>query len=92
MAEERLQKILSRSGVASRRKAEELIRTRGLEAASPGWIADYDWQGFIPYDQLPTRFNPQGGMIAMLAPDLQCLRASRHTIVMEAQIRGDVVI
>jgi len=31
---------------------------------SPGWIADYDWQGFIPYGQLPTRFNPEGGMIA----------------------------
>ncbi|WP_286830919.1 MULTISPECIES: penicillin acylase family protein [Kordiimonas] len=31
---------------------------------SPGWLARYDWQGFIPYDQLPTHFNPEGGLIA----------------------------
>ena len=31
---------------------------------SPGWDAKYDWQGFIPYDELPTRFNPEGGIIA----------------------------
>lgn len=31
---------------------------------SPGWIAKYDWQGYIPYENLPTRFNPEGGIIA----------------------------
>ncbi len=31
---------------------------------SPGWIAKYDWQGFLPYGELPTRFNPDSGMIA----------------------------
>ncbi|WP_417461048.1 penicillin acylase family protein [Kordiimonas sp.] len=31
---------------------------------SPGWIAKYDWQGFIPYEELPTYFNPEGGVIA----------------------------
>lgn len=31
---------------------------------SPGWIAKYDWQGFVPYDQLPERFNPETGIIA----------------------------
>jgi len=31
---------------------------------SPGWLAKYDWQGFVPYDKLPTRFNPDGGIIA----------------------------
>ncbi len=31
---------------------------------SPGWDEKYDWQGFLPYDQLPTRFNPSNGVIA----------------------------
>ncbi len=31
---------------------------------SPGWDALYDWQGFIAYDELPTRYNPEGGVIA----------------------------
>ncbi|HEX9029272.1 MAG TPA: penicillin acylase family protein, partial [Anaerolineales bacterium] len=24
----------------------------------PGWTGDYDWQGYIPFDQLPHVFNP----------------------------------
>ncbi len=31
---------------------------------SPGWDAKYDWQGFLPYDELPTRYNPDTGVIA----------------------------
>ena len=31
---------------------------------SPGWDSKYDWQGFIPYSELPTRFNPTGDVIA----------------------------
>ena len=31
---------------------------------SPGWDAKYDWQGFLPYGELPTRYNPQSGVIA----------------------------
>jgi penicillin amidase len=30
----------------------------------PGWQAKYDWQGFIPYDQLPRVLNPTDGIIA----------------------------
>ncbi|WP_368744859.1 penicillin acylase family protein [Desertibaculum subflavum] len=35
---------------------------RGL-APSPGWDARYDWQGFIPYGDLPRSLNPPGGSI-----------------------------
>lgn len=35
---------------------------RGL-APSPGWDARYDWQGFIPYADLPRSLNPPGGSI-----------------------------
>lgn len=27
-------------------------------APAPGWDAIYDWNGFIPFDQLPRQFNP----------------------------------
>jgi len=36
---------------------------KGL-APSPGWEAKYDWQGFIPFEELPRQFNPASGAIA----------------------------
>ena len=30
-------------------------------APAPGWDARYDWQGFIPFDELPRAFNPPQG-------------------------------
>ncbi len=30
---------------------------------APGWEAAYDWQGFIPFEQLPHSFNPARGRI-----------------------------
>lgn len=32
-------------------------------APSPGWDAKYDWNGFIPFDQLPQQYNPASGKI-----------------------------
>jgi penicillin amidase len=29
----------------------------------PGWTDDYEWQGYIPFDQLPNAFNPSEGYI-----------------------------
>ncbi|NNF70515.1 MAG: penicillin acylase family protein [Acidimicrobiia bacterium] len=29
----------------------------------PGWDTSYDWTGFIPFDELPTVFNPPEGYI-----------------------------
>ncbi|PCI87762.1 MAG: acyl-homoserine-lactone acylase [Hyphomicrobiales bacterium] len=31
---------------------------------SPGWLAKYDWQGYIPFDELPQKFNPTKNYIA----------------------------
>ena len=31
---------------------------------APGWLERYDWAGFIPFEQLPRRFNPAGGTLA----------------------------
>jgi penicillin amidase len=30
----------------------------------PGWTGEYEWQGFIPFDELPNVFNPPAGFIA----------------------------
>ncbi len=31
---------------------------------SPGWTDEYDWTGFIPFEDLPHSFNPASGEIA----------------------------
>ncbi|WP_262690454.1 penicillin acylase family protein [Kordiimonas aestuarii] len=43
------------------RKPENEIMGR---VPSPGWLAKYDWDGYVPYDELPTRYNPESGVIA----------------------------
>ncbi|MBB6450528.1 penicillin amidase [Geomicrobium halophilum] len=30
----------------------------------PGWTGEHDWQGYIPWDELPTIINPDSGMIS----------------------------
>jgi penicillin G amidase len=30
---------------------------------APGWTGEYDWTGYIPYDELPTALNPDSGRI-----------------------------
>jgi penicillin amidase len=32
-------------------------------APAPGWLAKYDWAGFIPFAELPHSYNPAGGQI-----------------------------
>ena len=40
---------------------------------SPGWTGEYDWAGFVPFDELPKTYNPPGGIIvnanARLVPE-----------------------
>lgn len=31
---------------------------------APGWASEYEWQGFIPFTELPHAFNPPQGYIA----------------------------
>ncbi|UFJ41433.1 penicillin acylase family protein [Brevibacillus humidisoli] len=30
----------------------------------PGWTDEYEWSGYIPWDELPTVVNPESGLIA----------------------------
>jgi penicillin G amidase len=41
------------------------IRTEGHTGLTPapGWTDAYEWQGFIPYDLLPSLYNPERGYI-----------------------------
>ena len=34
------------------------------ELPVPGWTDDYEWQGVIPFEELPNSFNPPEGYIA----------------------------
>ncbi|MDP2948030.1 MAG: penicillin acylase family protein [Chloroflexota bacterium] len=31
---------------------------------SPGWTGEYEWTGFVPFDELPSVFNPPGHYVA----------------------------
>ena len=35
----------------------------GGDYPAPGWTDDYEWQGYIPFDQLPNAYNPPEGYI-----------------------------
>jgi penicillin amidase len=50
------------------------IRRKGDGSVpSPGWTGEYDWAGFVPFDDLPRTFNPPSGIIVnangRLVPD-----------------------
>ncbi|HTQ44339.1 MAG TPA: penicillin acylase family protein [Polyangiaceae bacterium] len=32
-------------------------------APAPGWLARYDWNGFIPFSELPHSYNPASGQV-----------------------------
>jgi len=36
---------------------------RGIEPV-PGWTGDNEWMGFIPFEELPTAYNPPAGYVA----------------------------
>ena len=40
------------------------IRPKGNGLAPvPGWTDEYEWQGYVPYEQLPYVYNPEKGYI-----------------------------
>lgn len=42
------------------------IRRRGWgQVPKPGWIDDYEWSGWIPFEELPYEFNPNRGWIVL---------------------------
>jgi penicillin amidase len=50
------------------------VRARGDGTLpAPGWTGEYDWQGYVPFAELPHTYNPPQGFIASannkVAPD-----------------------
>lgn len=39
-------------------------KTKTTTLPFPGWTDEYDWKGFVPFDQMPQSFNPPEGFIA----------------------------
>jgi penicillin G amidase len=33
------------------------------QAPAPGWLAKYDWDGYIPFNELPKSYNPADGVV-----------------------------
>ncbi len=33
------------------------------QAPAPGWLAKYDWAGYIPFEELPQAYNPMDGVL-----------------------------
>lgn len=38
--------------------------TKGPTLPFPGWTEQYDWRGYVPFDQLPAVLNPPSGFVA----------------------------
>lgn len=41
------------------------IRAKGDDGISirPGWTSEYDWQGFVPFEEQPHTYNPAAGFV-----------------------------
>lgn len=41
------------------------VRDRSNRSAVlPGWTDQYEWKGFVPFDELPHKYNPESGYVA----------------------------
>ena len=42
------------------------IRAEGHNGMTPvpGWASEYEWQGYIPFEELPMTYNPAAGYVA----------------------------
>jgi penicillin amidase len=38
-------------------------KNKGATLPFPGWTDEYDWKGFVPFEQMPHVFNPPQGFI-----------------------------
>jgi penicillin G amidase len=43
------------------------------DVPKPGWTGEYEWEGYVPYEELPEIVNPEGGVLVtannQVAPD-----------------------
>ena len=39
-------------------------KTKSATLPFPGWTDEYDWKGYVPFEQMPQSFNPSEGFVA----------------------------
>jgi penicillin amidase len=66
------------------------------ELPVPGWTGENEWQGFIPYEELPRSFNPPEGYIvtannAVVGPDYPYLLGTDWAAGFRAQRIVDMI-
>ncbi len=62
----------------------------------PGWTEDFDWQGYIPFQELPHSLNPPSGYIAtannaVVGPDYPYLISKEWSMGFRAQRIVDLI-
>ena len=62
----------------------------------PGWKGEYEWQGYIPFEELPHSFNPPEGYIvtannAIVGPDYPYMIAQTFAYGFRAQRIADLI-
>ena len=65
-------------------------------APAPGWEARYDWQGFVPFEQLPRRYNPADGRVVtanqkIVGPDYAPFITSEWSLPYRAERIGQML-
>jgi len=48
------------------------------QAPAPGWLAKYDWSGYIPFEELPRSYNPADGVLVTANQDITPPGYSRY--------------
>jgi penicillin amidase len=43
----------------------------GSQMPAPGWSGDYDWTGYLPFEELPQLLSPPSGLIATANNDIR---------------------
>lgn len=56
------------------------VRAAGRSGAAPapGWTGEHEWEGEIPFDELPSSFNPESGFVATANHRIVDLDYPRH--------------
>ncbi|MDB5842284.1 MAG: penicillin acylase family protein, partial [Herminiimonas sp.] len=68
---------------------------KGL-APAPGWDSRYDWAGFIPFEELPRRYNPPAQRVVtanekIVGPDYPHFLTSEWTLPYRANRIGELL-
>ena len=63
---------------------------------SPGWTDDYEWKGYVPFDELPYSYNPEKGYIVAcnnppVSENYRYLIGTSHSFGYRAKRAADMI-